>query len=92
MAKVGDVIENLVSGQRLIFRKTIEDTGGKLLEVDSLYTKPTPSRPPTHHPPHQQERPQVPSRAARTLIDGQERTLKEGRKMRSTSPRRRKAE
>ena len=47
MAKVGDVIENLVSGQRLIFRKTIEDTGGKLLEVDSLYTKPTPSRPPT---------------------------------------------
>ena len=88
MAKVGDVIENPVSGQRLIFRKTIEDTGGKLLEVDSLYTKPTPSRPPTHYHPHQEERFEVLSGEVRTFIDGEERTLKEGRMMRSTSPRR----
>jgi hypothetical protein len=44
MAKVDDVIENPVSGQRLIFGKMAQDTGGEIPEVDSLKTKPTPSR------------------------------------------------
>lgn len=31
MAKVGNVLENPVSDQRLIFRKAAQDTGGELL-------------------------------------------------------------
>src|SRR5215203_3847788 len=41
-------MENPVSGQRLIFRKTARDTAGDLLEVESVYTKPTP--PPSARP------------------------------------------
>ena len=48
MVEAGDVLENLVSGQHLIIRITAQDTGGELLEVESVYTKPTPSRPPVH--------------------------------------------
>src|SRR4028119_1670519 len=54
--KAGDVMENPVSGQHLIIRKTAQDTGGELLEVESVYTKPTSSRPPVHHHPRQEER------------------------------------
>jgi hypothetical protein len=45
VVRAGDAIENPVSGQRLIFRKTAGDTGGELLEVESIYAKPSPSRP-----------------------------------------------
>ncbi len=78
MVKVGDVIENPVSGQHLIFRKTAQDTGGELLEVESLYTKPTPSRPPVHYHPRQEERFEVLSGEVHALIGGEERTLREG--------------
>jgi len=46
MAIAGDMLENPKSGQCIIFRKTASDTGGELLEVESVYAKPTPSRPP----------------------------------------------
>jgi hypothetical protein len=39
MARAGEVMENPISGQRIIFRKTADDTGGELLEVESVYTK-----------------------------------------------------
>jgi mannose-6-phosphate isomerase-like protein (cupin superfamily) len=78
MAKVGDVLENPVSGQRLIFRKTAQDTGEELLEVESIYTKPSPSRPPVHYHPRQEEHFEVLSGDLHTLICGQERTLTEG--------------
>src|SRR3712207_765110 len=78
MAKVGDLIENPVGGQRLIFRKTVQDTGGKLLEVESIYPKPSSSRPPVHYHPRQEERFEVFSCELHTLIGGQERTLTEG--------------
>jgi quercetin dioxygenase-like cupin family protein len=79
VANVGDVIENLVSGQRLIFRKTAQVTGGELLEVESIYTKPSPSRPPVHYHPRQEERFEVLSGKLHTLIGGEERTLREGK-------------
>ena len=78
MAQAGDTIENPVSGQQLIFRKTAGDTGGELLEVESIYTKPSPSRPPLHYHPRQEERFEVLSGELQTLIDGEERTLTEG--------------
>ena len=78
MAKAGDTMENPVSGQHLIIRKTAQDTGGELLEVESVYTKPTPSRPPTHYHPRQEERFEVLAGRLNVLVDGQERALEEG--------------
>jgi hypothetical protein len=37
--------ENPATGQRLVFSRTTEDSGGELLEVGSVYTKLSPSRP-----------------------------------------------
>ena len=62
----------------MIFRKTARDTGGELLEVESIYTKPSPSRPPVHCHPRQEERFEVLSGEVHALIGGEERTLKEG--------------
>ena len=78
MVKAGDAFENPVSGQQLIFRKTAGDTGGELLEVESVYTKPSPSRPPVHYHPRQEERFEVLSGELHTQIGDEERTLKEG--------------
>ena len=47
MVSAGDVMENPVSGQQLIIRKTARDIAGDLLEIESVYTKPSPHRPPT---------------------------------------------
>jgi quercetin dioxygenase-like cupin family protein len=78
LVKAGDVMENPVSGQYLVIQKTSQDTGGELLEVESVYTKPIPSRPPTHYHPRQEERFEVLAGKLNVLVDGQERTLKEG--------------
>lgn len=78
MIKTDNAMENPGSGQRLIFRKTAQDTGGELLEVESVYTKPTSSRPPVHYHPRQEERFEVLSGRLNILVDGQERTLEEG--------------
>ncbi|HZF57322.1 MAG TPA: cupin domain-containing protein [Rubrobacter sp.] len=78
MVEAGDVLENPVSGQHLIIRITAQDTGGELLEVESVYTKPTPSRPPVHYHPLQEERFKVLSGGLNVLVDGRERTLEEG--------------
>ncbi len=78
MARAGDTLENPVTGQHLIFRKTTGDTGGSLLEVESVYTKPTPPRPPTHFHPRQEERFEVLSGKVNVVVDGKEKTLGEG--------------
>jgi quercetin dioxygenase-like cupin family protein len=78
MASSDQVLENPKSGQRIIFRKTAGDTGGELLEVESVYTKPTPSRPPVHYHPYQEERFEVLSGRLNVLVDGEEQTLEEG--------------
>ena len=78
LVRAGDAFENPVSGQQLIFRKTAQDTGGELLEVESIYTKPSPSRPPVHYHPRQEERFEILSGEVHALIDGEERTLREG--------------
>ena len=47
MAKPGDVIENPVIGDRIVFRYTREETHGELLEFD-LYAQPSAVGPPRH--------------------------------------------
>ncbi len=78
MVEAGDALENPVSGQHLIVRNTARDTGGELLEVEAVYTKPMPSRPPVHHHPRQEERFEVLDGKLNVLVDGQKRTLEEG--------------
>jgi quercetin dioxygenase-like cupin family protein len=78
MAKSGEVLENPVTGQRIIFRRTSGDTNGELLEVESVYTKPSPSRPPAHYHPAQEEIFHVLAGELHAAIGGKRRKLKEG--------------
>ncbi len=74
MVEAGDALENPVSGQHLIVRNTAQDTGGELLEVEAVYTKPTPSWPPVHYHPRQEERFEVLSGRLSVLMGGSERS------------------
>ena len=49
MAHAGDELLNPVSGQRLVFLQTTEDTKGELLEVESTYEAGG-QQPPVHYP------------------------------------------
>jgi mannose-6-phosphate isomerase-like protein (cupin superfamily) len=55
MAYAGQILDNPVSGERLIFRKTAADTGGELLELD-LELAPDGHVPGKHVHPVQEER------------------------------------
>ncbi len=72
MVRAADTFENPVSGQRLIFLKTARDTGGVLLEMEFVYTKPSPFHPPVHYHHNQEERFKVLSGEVNALIDGEE--------------------
>jgi quercetin dioxygenase-like cupin family protein len=78
MARKGEILDNPVTGLRIIFRQTSGDTNGALLEVESVYTKPTPSRPPNHYHPGQEERFEILAGELRALIGGEGKTLREG--------------
>jgi quercetin dioxygenase-like cupin family protein len=81
VASSGEVLENPVTGQRIIFQKTSDDTNGELLEVESVYTKPTPSRPPLHYHPAQEEVFYVLAGELCVIIGGGRKTLVEGEKL-----------
>ena len=78
MTKCGEVLENPRTGQRIIFCQTSGDTDGELLEVESVYTKPSPSRPPAHYHPAQEEIFRVLAGELHAAIGGRKRTLREG--------------
>jgi quercetin dioxygenase-like cupin family protein len=78
MTRVGEVLENRVSGQRLVFRETSRETGGELLRVEAVYTRPTRSRPPVHCHPRQEERFEVLSGTLRAVVGGEERSYDAG--------------
>lgn len=78
MAKSGEVLENPTTGQRIIFRRTSGETAGELLEVESIYTSPSPSRPPTHYHPAQEEIFRVLAGELHVVINGRQRVLKKG--------------
>ena len=55
MAHIGQVIENPLSGERIVFRQTAAHTGGRLLAFD-LYLAPGGRVPSSHAHPEQEER------------------------------------
>jgi len=55
MAHTGQIIENPISGERIVFRKTAADTNGEYLEID-LYLAPDGHVPGAHVHPKQEER------------------------------------
>jgi mannose-6-phosphate isomerase-like protein (cupin superfamily) len=70
------VLENPLTGQRIIFRRTSEETIGELLEVESVYTSPSPSRPPAHYHPAQEEIFRVLAGQLHAVSNGRQRVLK----------------
>lgn len=64
-------VENPVTGERIVFRRTAEDTNGELLELDDYWVQPD-HRVPEHVHPEMEERWEVIEGAARFHIDGVE--------------------
>src|SRR3972149_10527254 len=77
MAKAGDVIENPVTGERIVFRKTAGGTNGELLQFE-LFLKPHGFVPVEHIHSRQEERPEVVSGSVRYRLGGEEDSLGAG--------------
>jgi len=77
MAKQGDVIENPVTGERIVFRQTSVDTSGELLQFE-LFLKPHGFVPVEHIHSRQEERPEVVSGSVRYRLGGKEDSLSAG--------------
>ena len=77
MAQTGEMIENPVMHDRVIFRATAQDTNGALLEFDDFLLAGYIS-PPEHVHPRQQERFEVISGSLGVRIDGRELVLRAG--------------
>lgn len=54
MAIKGKIISNPATKQHILFLQTSKDTGGRLLEMESIY-EPFSKEPPMHYHPHQEE-------------------------------------
>jgi quercetin dioxygenase-like cupin family protein len=79
VAKAGDIIENPVTGERITFLKTTQETNGELLRFEDVL-------PPgfsisEHFHPHQEERHEVLSGTLRGRVGGQERDYAEGERV-----------
>lgn len=79
MAHRGDVIENPVTGERITFLETSEDTGGELLRFE--YVLPPGFSIPEHVHPKQEERHEIVSGTLRGRVGGQERDYREGQRV-----------
>jgi mannose-6-phosphate isomerase-like protein (cupin superfamily) len=77
MAHTGEMIDNPVTHDRVIFRVTAQDTNGALLEFDDFLLAGYIS-PPEHVYPRQQERFEVISGSLGVRIDGRELVLRAG--------------
>jgi mannose-6-phosphate isomerase-like protein (cupin superfamily) len=78
MVQSGDVLTNPFTHQTLVIRRTAADTGGELLEMESIWEETTPSRPATHYHPRQEERFEILEGSVRVAIEGAERDLTAG--------------
>ncbi|HUE98906.1 MAG TPA: hypothetical protein VMN99_06605 [Anaerolineales bacterium] len=79
MPKAGDVIENPITTDRIIFRKTWRDTNGELLQFDN-YHKPGGIGPNPHFHPLQEETFEVVEGTFGITRNGQEQFLNSGEK------------
>jgi quercetin dioxygenase-like cupin family protein len=77
MAQTGEVIENPVTHDRVIFRVTARETNGALVEFDD-YLLAGYISPPEHVHPRQQERFEVISGSLGVRINGREQVLRAG--------------
>jgi quercetin dioxygenase-like cupin family protein len=73
MARTGDELVNPISGERVVFRRTAEDTAGELLEMDVHWERPG-RRAPEHRHPQMEERWEVIAGNACFRIGGVEQT------------------
>jgi quercetin dioxygenase-like cupin family protein len=80
MAKAGDIIEHPVTGEKLIFRKTAQETAGALLQGE-LIVKPHGFVAAAHIHPQQEERFEVLSGSIRLRMNGVEKDLQKGETM-----------
>lgn len=71
-AKVSGSIENPLTGERIVFRLTAEETGGELLEMDDFWAR-ADHQTPEHLHPGMEERWQVIAGRVCFCIDGVER-------------------
>ena len=76
MIKAGDSFRRS-DGERLTFRQTAQETGGKLLEVEVVYRPTSPAPPPNYHP-FQEEQFEVLSGLVHARIGAQGRTYRAG--------------
>jgi len=79
MAKAGDVMEHPVTGEKIIFRKTAQDTGGELLQAD-LIVKPHGFVAAEHIHPHQEERFEILAGSVKFRVNGVESDVRTGGK------------
>jgi quercetin dioxygenase-like cupin family protein len=79
VAKAGDVIENPITGERIIFLKSTRETNGELLRFE--YVVPPRFFIPEHFHPRQEERHEVLSGTLRGRVGGQERDYSEGERV-----------
>jgi quercetin dioxygenase-like cupin family protein len=77
VASTGQELRNNVTGQTLVFRRTSADTGGELLELESIWEQQGP-QPPAHFHPSQEEHFRVLEGTLQVEIDGARRALSEG--------------
>ena len=80
MAKAGDIIDHPVTGERLIFRKTAQDTGGELLQGE-LIVKPHGFVAAEHIHPLQEERFEILAGSVTFRVNGIERKANTGEKV-----------
>jgi quercetin dioxygenase-like cupin family protein len=80
MAEAGDIIEHPVTGEKVIFRKTAQDTGGELLLAE-LIVQPHGFVAAEHIHPLQEERFEVISGSVRLRMNGVEKEIQKGESM-----------
>ena len=77
MARPGDRLTNPFTGQSIVFRRTTAETGGELVEVESIYST-AGSAAPAHLHPSQDEHFEVLEGELVAVLDGEERELGPG--------------
>jgi quercetin dioxygenase-like cupin family protein len=77
MAVKNKVLINRITGQDIKFLQTSKDTGGKLLEIESIYHSFS-KEPPPHYHPHQEEDFEVLKGEISVRVNGKLRVLKQG--------------
>ncbi len=80
MAEVGQEIRNPRQRERIVFRRTAGEMGGRLLRLE-MFAAPGGAAPPEHLHPRQEERFETVSGVLRARVGGQERDLRAGQSM-----------